>query len=130
MEKYNYLKAITEDAKKAILKNLENWGCTNRLDLESMANWKLWGDDSVTGNKSGCYCYSVEQAEEYLCHNWDLLEEAIAELGFDDGAADILEQGAIACDVAIRLYLLEFAIGDALDELEEDGKISYPADEE
>lgn len=115
MEKYNYLKAITEGAKKAILENLENWGCTNRLDLESMANWKLWANDNVTGNK----------AEEYLCHNWDLLEAAIAELGLDDGTADIFKQGALSCDVTIRLYLLDFAIGDALDELEKEGKIIY-----
>ena len=130
MEKYNYLEAVINDAKKAILKNLKNWKFTDRLDLESMANLKLWADDNVTGNKSGCYCYSKAQAEEYLCHNWDLLESAIAELGLDDGAADIFAQGAIACDMTIRLYLLEFAISDALDELEEEGKISYPADDE
>lgn len=125
MEKYNYLEAVTKDAKEAILKNLKNWKFTDRLDLESIANLKLWADDNVTGNVSGCYCYSVEQAEEYLCHNWDLLELAIADLGFDDGAANIFEQGAMACDVTIRLHLLEFAIGDALDELEEEGKIIY-----
>ena len=125
MEKYNYLEAITKDAKEAILRNLGIWKFTDRLDLESMANLELWADDSVTGNKSGCYCYSKAQAEEYLCHNWDLLNEAIGGLGLDDVDADIFEQGAIACDVTIRLYLLEFAISDAIDDLEEEGKILY-----
>ena len=65
--------------------------------------------------------------EEAICHNWDLLEEAIDEFG---GDTDILKQGAEFCDVTIRCYLLGQAIGAALDELEEEGKISYPADDE
>ena len=130
MEKYNYLEAITKDVKEAILRNLGTWKFTDRLDLESMANLEMWADDSVTGNKSGGYCYSKAQAEEYLCHNWALLDEAIGDLGLDDGATDIFVQEAIACDVTIRLHLLEYAISDAIDALEEEGKISYPADEE
>lgn len=125
MEKYNYMAAVTADARRAILENMNSWRCTNRLDLESMANSKLWADDYVTGNKSGCYCRSIKQAEECLCHNWDLLDSAISELGLDDGVTDILEQGALYCDVIVRLHVLEFAIGDALDELESEGKIKY-----
>lgn len=37
MEKYNYLKAITKDAKEAISRNMGTWKFTDRLDLESMA---------------------------------------------------------------------------------------------
>lgn len=129
MEKYNYMAAVTADARRAILENMNNWGWTNRLDLESMANLKLWADDYVTGNKSGCYCRSIKQAEECLCHNWDLLDSAISELGLDDCVTDILEQGALHCDVIVRLHVLEFAIGDALDELESEGKIKYPEKE-
>lgn len=127
MEKYNYMKAVTKDAKEAILKNLENWKFTDRLDLESMANLKLWADDNVTGNRSGHYCHSIKQAEEYLCHNGDLLESAIAGLGLDDDAGNIFKRNALVCDRIIRLYLLEFAISDALNELEKEGKIIYNA---
>ena len=93
-----------------------------------MANDILWVDDGVTGNGSGSYYFNTWKAEEALCHNWDLLAEACEEFGQDIGEA--FKQGVEACDVTIRCYLLGQAIAAALDELEEEGKISYPADEE
>ena len=126
-ERYDYLEAVTSDAKDAIMERMGEWDFADRDELEEIANDELWTDDSVTGNASGSYYCNTWEAEEALCHNWDLLEEAIDELG---GNADILRQGAEACDVTIRCYLLGHAISAALDELEEEGKISYPEDEE
>lgn len=126
MEKYNYLEQVTEDAKEAILENMEYWTFDDREELEEVAHDELWADDSVTGNGSGSYFFSTWKAEEALCHNWYLLADAIEEFG----DIDILRQGAEACDVTIRCYLLSQAIAAALDELEEEGKISYSADEE
>ena len=128
MEKYNYLKQITSDAKEAILENMEYWNFNDREELEEVAHDELWADDSVTGNGSSSYFCSTWKAEEALCHNWDLLTEACEEFGQDIGEA--VKQGVEACDVIIRCYLLSQAIAAALDELEEEGKISYPADEE
>ena len=128
MEKYNYLEQVTEDAKEAILENIEYWDFTDREELEEVAHDELWVDDSVTGNGSGSYFFSTWKAEEALCHNLDLLNEACEEFGEDIGEA--VKQGAEACDVTIRCYLLGQAIAAALDELEEEVKISYPADEE
>ena len=127
MENYNYLEQVTTDAKEAILENMEYWNFDDREELEEVAYDELWADDSVTGNGSGSYFFSTWKAEEALCHNWDLLADAITEFG---GDTDILRQGAEACDVTIRCYLLSQAIAAALDELEEEGKISYHADEE
>lgn len=127
MEKYNYLEQVTSDAKEAILENMEYWTFDDREELEEVAHDELWVDDSVTGNGSGSYFFSTWKAEEALCHNWDLLADALEEFGDN---TDILRQGAEACDVTIRCYLLSQAIAAALDELEEEGKISYPADEE
>ena len=127
MENYNYLEQVTADAKEAILENMEYWTFYDREELEEVAHDELWADDSVTGNGSSSYFCNTWKAEEALCHNWDLLAEALAEFGND---TDILRQGAEACDVAIRCYLLSQAISAALDELEEEGKISYPANEE
>ena len=59
--------------------------------------------DSVTGNASGSYTFHAWQAEENICHNFDLLSEAIEEFG---GKCDVLKDGAEACDVTIRCYLL------------------------
>lgn len=126
-EKYNYLEQVTSDAKEAILERMDDWEFDDRDELEQIANDELWTDDSVTGNASGSYYYNAWKAEEAICHNWDLLGEAIDEFG---GNTDILQQGADSCDVTIRCYLLGQAISAALDELEEEGKISYPADDE
>lgn len=128
MEKYNYLEAVTNDAKAAILENMDMWEWHNREELEENANDWLWTADEVTGNASGSYTFSTWQAEENLCHNMDELEEACNEFGQDIGEA--VKHGAEYCDVTIRCYLLSQAISAALDELEEEGKIQYQEKEE
>ena len=127
MEKYNYLENVTNDAKQAILENLNYWKFSDREELEEVANDELWINDSVTGNGSGSYTFSTWQAEENLCHNMDELEEACEEFGQDIGEA--VKQGAEYCDVTIRCYLLGQAISAAIDELEEEGKIQYQEEE-
>ena len=127
-EMYNYLEQVTSDAKESIMESVNEWDFNDRDDLEQVANEKLWVDDGVTGNASGSYYCNAWKAEEALCHNWDLLKEACDDFGENMGRAYC--KGAEYCDVTIRCYLLGQAIGAALDELEEEGKISYPADEE
>ena len=124
-ERYDYLEQVTSDAKEAILENMEYWEFDDRDELEQVAYDELLIDDSVTGNASGSYYCNAWKAEEAICHNWNLLADAIEEF---DGNTDILRQGAEVCDVAIRCYLLGQAVSAALDELEEEGEISYPAD--
>ena len=128
MEKYNYMKAVTNDAKTAIMENMNNWRFSDREELEGIANDILWVDDSVTGNGSGSYTFSTWQAEENLCHNMDELAEACDEFEQDIGEA--VKQGAEYCDVTIRCYLLGQAISAAINELEEEGKIQYQEEEE
>ena len=127
MKTYNYLEAVTNDAKAAILENMDMWEWHNREELEENANDWLWTADEVTGNGSGSYTFSTWKAEENLCHNMDELEEACNEFGEDIGEA--VKQGAEYCDVTIRCYLLGQAISAALDELEEEGKIQYQEEE-
>lgn len=128
MERYDYLEAVTNDAKQAILENLKYWDFSDREELEEKANDELWIDDSVTGNGSGSYTFSTWKAEENICHNLDELEESCDEFGQDIG--EVIKHGAEYCDVTIRCYLLGQAISAALDELEEEGKIQYPETEE
>lgn len=78
--------------------------------MEQDLNDTLFTCDSVTGNASGSY------TEEYLCHNWDLLVEALTEFGSD---MSYLGRGAEACDVTIRCYLLGQAITEEEEEEEE-----------
>ena len=124
---YNYEMAVRNDAvdyirehytpeeiAENILFNRDRWA-------ESL-NDAMWIADSVTGNASGSYTFSSYQAEENLCHNLDLLGEALEE--FDCGPEYMIKNGPEACDVTIRCYLLYRAIDEALDDLEDDEDIS------
>ena len=106
---YNYL----EEMKKDILENYD------KDYLKESRNEKLfdemWIDDNITGNASGSYTFSTYQAEENICHNMDLLKEALQEFGGDFGEA--LERGAEYCDVTIRCYLLNQAIAEVKENL-------------
>lgn len=125
-EKYNYLEQVTSDAKDAILEHMGEWDFDDRDELEQVANDELWIDDSVTGNASGSYYCSIWKAEEALCHNWDLVIDIMDEGGIE--ASDLVK-GPEWLDVTIRCWLLGAAIAQAIDELEADRKISYPADD-
>lgn len=116
MEVYNYRSAVCEDIRNYIKENEINVTSENREEIEERLNEVLWADDSVTGNASGSYTFNRWQAEEYLCHNLHLLVDACSEFGTD---MDILKDGAEACDVTIRCYLLSECISSVLDELEE-----------
>ena len=127
MKKYNYLEAVTADAKTAILENMNDWSFSDREELEEKLNDTLWTEDSVTGNASGSYYCNAWKAEEALAHNWDLLAEAMEEFGCE---VDLLEKGAEWADVTIRCYLLGQAIGEVLDEMEEELEEVFADDEE
>ena len=105
METYNYEKAVRKD--------IENYLSENGIILTESNRQAVYDDmfvsDSVTGNGSGSYTFSRYKAEENICHNLDLLADAVEELG---GGMDVLKNGAEACDVTIRCYLL----GQILDE--------------
>lgn len=118
MEHYDYEQAVCNDIKTYILENGIKVTESNQERLFDELNDKLWNEDSVTGNASGSYTFSRWTAEEYLCHNLDLLSEACDEFGTD--AKDCIESAETA-DVTIRCYLLTRCLSDVLDELcEED----------
>lgn len=115
MEKYDYLEAIKEDVLSYINENNIVVTSENRDEVEQDLNYTLFTCDSVTGNASGSYTFNSWEAEENLCHNWDLLSEALTEFGCN---MSCLENGPEACDVTIRCYLLGQAISEVLDEIE------------
>lgn len=81
MEKYDYLSAVEEDVKNYIECEVDFNDFEDLDELQDYLDDTLWTDDSVTGNGSGSYTFSTWLAEENLCHNLDLLDEAINELG-------------------------------------------------
>ena len=120
MERYNYNEAMREDIRAFIEEDYTREEIAEKLldrgEWEDELNESLWTEDSVTGNASGSYTFSTWEAEENLCHNMDLLEDALREFGSE--GADILEQGAEWCDVTIRCYLLAEVLPEVLDEYE------------
>lgn len=130
MEKYDYLSAVKEDVKSWINDN-DEWKADyldesgkwlrddNKDDIYEDLNDHLFIEDSVTGNASGSYTFSTWQANENLCHNFDLLGEALTEFCCEPNY--ITEKGAEACDVTIRCYLLGQAINEVLNEILEEG---------
>ena len=116
---YDYYEVVKNDIKEYIKEN--NIDVTSEdFDRDELCD-HLWVDDSVTGNGSGSYTFSTWQAEENLCHNWDLLEEALEDFGQTD--VNILEKGAEWCDVTIRCYLLGQCMDEVIDEIEEEEAI-------
>lgn len=125
---YDYNEAVRDDVREYINDEIDlNEWRGNRDGLEEMLNDDLWTVDSVTGNGSGSYTFNTYKAEEYICHNLDLLAEAVEEFG---GNMDVLKDGAEACDVTIRCYLLADAIRDVLDEFEDAGEFDEIDEEE
>ena len=114
MKKYDYFESVKADVLNYIEEHEISVTVENREEVEETLNEKLFTCDSVTGNASGSYTFSTWQAEENLCHNLDLLGEALAEFGCD---GSFLEKGAEACDVTIRCYLLGSAINEVLNEI-------------
>lgn len=124
---YNYLESIKADVKEYINNEITLKDFTDREELEQKLNDDLWVEDSVTGNASGSYYCNAWKAEEALAHNWDVLEEALAEFGCEGNP---IEKGAEWCDVTIRCYLLGQAIAEVLEEMEEELEEAFADDEE
>lgn len=116
MKTYDYLENVKEDVRNYIEENKIVVTSSNREEVEQELNDTLFVNDSVTGNASGSYTFSTWQAEENICHNFELLTEALTEFGYND--LSYLKNGAEACDVTIRCYLLGQAISEVLDEIE------------
>ena len=116
---YNYNDAMREDIKNYINNEVILSDYNDKDELGRYLEDILWTEDSVTGNASGSYTFSRWEAEENLCHNWDILEE-IAE---DWGTASLDFFNPESLDVAIRCYFLNNAISEVLDEMEDNGEL-------
>lgn len=119
MTNYDYREAMIADILEYIRENYTTEEITEKLadrdEWEQELHDDLWIEDSVTGNASGSYWFSTYKAEAALCHNWDLLRDALEEFGCSD--VNPIEKGAEWCDVTIRCYLLNECIFAAVDTL-------------
>lgn len=127
MEKYDYLSAVESDVREYIENNVNFHDYSDLDKMKEDLNEKLFVEDSVTGNASGSYTFNNWKAEEYLCHNLDLLAEANDAFG---GSSDILSDGAEMCDVTIRCYLLWQAIENVAPDMWQDWEDSQEDSDE
>ena len=127
MEKYDYLSAVESDVREYIENNVDFHDYSDLDEMKEDLNEKLFVEDSVTGNASGSYTFNAWKAEEYLCHNLDLLAEANEEFC---GSSDILSDGAEMCDVTIRCYLLGQAIENVAPDMWQDWEDSQEDSDE
>lgn len=108
--KYDYFGAVVADITHYLAENEIVLRDTNLECLEH----DLYMSDEVTGNASGSYTFNAWRAEIYLCHNLDLLEDALDEFGYDLRTANIMSPEW--CDVLIRCYLVPSALEHVVDE--------------
>lgn len=118
MDKYDYRQAVRDDILDYIKEHDIQVTKKNREEVQGFLYDTLFVEDSVTGNASGSYTFNTWKAEEYLCHNLDLLAEAIDEFGADAGTYKDCIESAETADVTIRCYLLTECLSSVLDELE------------
>ena len=114
MEKYDYLAAVKEDVREYISDNDVVVNEYNREEVFEQLNDECFDCDSITGNASSSYTSNAWKAEENLCHNLDLLSDALDDFG---GSVDVLEKGAEWCDVTIRCYLLPQVVDEVITEI-------------
>lgn len=116
MERYDYEEAVRNDVAQLIMdeyiSRLEAGDFDDLDELRDALSDDAMCNDSVTGNASGSYTFSTWEAEENLCHNWELMEEACAEFGYEPD----FSKGAEWWDVIIRCMMAGRVIDDALDD--------------
>lgn len=128
MEKYDYRQAVMDDIRAFINENSIQVTNINREDVESFLYDTLYIDDSVTGNASGSYTFNTWKAEEYLCHNLDLLAEACDYMSGDPATYRDCLESAETADVTIRCHVLAECLSSVLDELEVEEEDEYRMD--
>lgn len=125
---YDYREAVKNDVLEYIANEIDFLDYESMEDLEEFLNDELWTEDSVTGNASGSYTFNTWEAEENICHNLDLLGEALEEFG--SGASYLVDNGPEAADVTIRCYLLGECIAAALEEVADEFEEAHEDEED
>lgn len=119
---YDYLEAIKRDIREWIDEN--DFFAGRDMDYaDNDLEDALWAEDSVTGNGSGSYTFSSQQAKEYVMQNTDLCREALVEFCTEpqDIADHFLNGDWEWFDVTIRCYLLSRAVSEVVEEIDRQG---------
>nr|DAI16714.1 MAG TPA: hypothetical protein [Caudoviricetes sp.] len=129
---YNYNEAVKNDVLDYIRNEVNFSEFEDMEELEQSLNDDLWTVDSVTGNASGSYTFNRYQAQEYVMDNIELLNEACEEFGTNTETVGekFLNEEFEWMDVTVRCYLLDQAISEALEEVEDEFNAAHENSEE
>ena len=116
MERYDYERAVREDLAEYIRDRAETngWSADDLKENRDALYDDAFVSDSVTGNASGSYTFSTWKAEENICHNSDLIQEVVEELG--EPNTDKIHN-AEYWDVSIRCLMLGRVFDDVFEEV-------------
>ena len=129
---YNYNEVVKNDVLDYIRNEVNFSEFEDLEELEQSLNDDLWTVDSVTGNASGSYTFNRYQAQEYVMDNIELLNEACEEFAINTETVGekFLNEEFEWMDVTIRCYLLDQAISEALEEVEDEFNAAHENSEE
>lgn len=132
---YNYRNVMRLDILDAIENALHDIDCiadaSDKGELCEALNDILWDADTVTGNGSGSYTFSRDEARKCVADNLDIMVEMAKEFDCKDELLEHLMNSDFEwIDVSIRCYLLNDMICDTIVYLNRLNAISYDADEE
>lgn len=132
---YNYRNVMRLDILDAIDNVLYDCSsiedASDRDELCEALNDILWDADTVTGNGSGSYTFSRDDARKCVADNLDIMVEMAREFDCKDELLEHLMNSDFEwIDVSIRCYLLNDMIWDTIVYLNRLNAISYDADEE
>lgn len=111
MSEYNYYDAVYQSIEEYIINNVSTVEYSNPEELEEHIINDLLSNDEITGAASGSYTCNTYNAEEFLCHNWQLLQEAVDYFGAEENP---IAKGPEYCDVLIRCYLVSAITGKVI----------------
>ena len=119
MKKYDYGEAVKADIREWLQENRNIDELKDDLSTDDGNTFvnlydEMFRTDSITGKASGSYTFSRWLAEENLCHNLDLLEDAQRFFDIRPGLSD-----PETCDVTIRVYLLNDCLYEVLKEIKD-----------
>lgn len=125
MDKYNYYIEVQNDVENWIELNDDLFNMSNFDNKDDAAEYlydQMWDDNSITGNGPDGYADEY-LCEEFLCHNLDLLIEAMREFDVMHDPFSIrsyIDNHRLAryLDCTIRCYVLGQAIDRALEKYE------------